>query len=82
MGLMHPIKVASVRASLIQRVSARACQMQGMPEAHYHLLSADQRLSYERGVYAVLAALESLECELLAPDELSPILPHDREAPE
>lgn len=81
--MLIPIKVASLSggSALVQRVAARACQMQGMPEVHYGLLSAQDRTSYERGAYAVLAALESLGCELLGPPELSPILPHDREAP-
>jgi hypothetical protein len=77
--LLTPIKIASMSTHLIQRISARAVQMQGMPEVHYGLLSAEQRLSFERGTYFLLAALESLGFELLAPPELSPVLPHDRE---
>jgi hypothetical protein len=78
--MLVPIKIASLRggSKLVQRLAARACQLQGMPEVHYGLLSAADRLSYERGAYQVLAALESLGVELLGPEELSPVLEHDR----
>jgi hypothetical protein len=55
--------------------------MQGQPEIHYHLQPAQNRESYERGSYTVLAALESLGCVLMVPHELSPTLPHDRDEP-
>lgn len=77
--MMIPVKVAGVSPAFVSRVSARACQMQGLPEVHYALHPADQRVKLERGAYNMLAALESLGCVLMAPAELSPILPHDRE---
>lgn len=77
----RPLKVASVSNEVIQRITARTCQLQGMPEVHYGLLSASDRATYERGAYNVLAALESLGFIVIAPAELSPVLPHDREAP-
>lgn len=77
--ITHPIKVASISTELIRRVSARTCQMQGMPEVHYGLLSANDRAGYERGVYNVFAALESLGFTIVPPAVMSPVLPHDRE---
>lgn len=81
--MMRPLRVAALQGGhvLIERIAARACQMQGMPEVHYGLMTAKDRAAAERGVFFVLAALESLNCTVMAPDELSPTLPHDREDP-
>lgn len=53
----------------ILRVAQRACSLQGLPETQYHLLDAPTRAGAERGVYNVLAALQSLGWKLLPPDE-------------
>ena len=64
-----PRQTQNVSADTIQKVTARACSLQGMPEAQYHLLDADSRERLEAGCYRVFAALESLGWRLVPPEE-------------
>ena len=59
----------------IEGITARACSLQGLPEAQYHLIPASDRYRLERGTYNVLAALESLGYRVLPPaDEHAPLV--------
>ena len=53
----------------IVRLAQRACSLQGLPESQYHLLDAPTRAGAERGVYNVLAAMQSLGWTLTPPDD-------------
>lgn len=61
----------------IESISARACSLQGLPEAQYRLLSAAERAGFQRGVYNVLAAMQSLGWRLTPPDERTIWLPRE-----
>lgn len=72
--MMIPVKVNGISPAFVARVTARGCQMQGLPEVQYHLHGAREREQLERGAYIMLAALESLGCVVMAPEELSPVI--------
>jgi hypothetical protein len=72
--MMVPIKVAGISPAFVARVAARGCQMQGLPEVQYHLHPPQARKLFEVGVKNMFAALESLGCVVLAPEELSPVI--------
>lgn len=70
-----PQRTCEFPATSIEGISARACSLQGLPEAQYTLLSASERYRLERGTYNVLAALESLGYRILPPvDEHAPLV--------
>ena len=80
--ILIPIRAATVSEEFVRRVTMRSIQMQGVPEIHYAAAApADVRAAWEAGALRVLTALESLGCRIMAPADLSPTLPHDREDP-
>jgi len=81
-GIMYPVKVAQLAGGshLVTRLAMRAAQMQGCPEAIYKAtFPKELRDRFEHNTYMMIAALESLGCELLVPHNLSPTLPFNRD---
>ena len=68
-----PRRTPEFSPQAIEQIARTACALQGCPEDRYHLIAPAERFAAERGVYNVLAALESLGWKVLPPESLSRI---------